>query len=506
MAAANNAAAALPAKKRPPRKRSRGPAGGRGREPEVPFTTGPSDHPAGRNCLEFPPPGGTSRRPATGAGASDSLHAPGRKPSVTETPCADRLASRPLPREPCPRASRHPCPWHYLYVSGSHLFLTPTCFRVRLHRRGGGSTPNMSALTDRSPRTTEASGTYTYTSKPRALSCQRHRYRPSLLQPAEEPLTFGNIMYDRRVVRGNTYALPTGQVPGQPDPLELHRQQQARRRALARKRAQEQLRPRTPEPVEGRKHVDVQTELYLEEIADRIVEVDMECQTDAFLDRPPTPLFIPAKTGKDVATQILEGELFDFNLEVKPMLEVLVGKTIEQALLEVMEEEELANLRAYQFAYEEIRNVELAEVQRLEEQERRHREEKERRKKQQWEIVHKHNEASQKISARAFAQQYLSDLLPSVFDSLRNSGYFYDPIERDIEVGFLPWLMNEVEKSMEYSMMGRTVLDMLIREVVERRLNTYEHKGNMQPSLRRDDLFRDPERMPNPLMSDYFPG
>lgn len=58
------------------------------------------------------------------------------------------------------------------------------------------------------------------------------------------------------------------------------------------------------------------------------------------------------------------------------MLQVLVGKTIEQALLEVMEEEELANLRANQYAYEEIRNVELAEVQRLEEQERRHREEK----------------------------------------------------------------------------------------------------------------------------------
>lgn len=69
-------------------------------------------------------------------------------------------------------------------------------------------------------------------------------------------------------------------------------------------------------------------------------------------------------------------KLFDFDLEVKPMLEVLVGKTIEQSLLEVMEEEELANLRASQYAYEEIRNVELAEVQRLEEQERRHREEK----------------------------------------------------------------------------------------------------------------------------------
>lgn len=42
---------------------------------------------------------------------------------------------------------------------------------------------------------------------------------------------------------------------------------------------------------------------------DRVFEVDMECQTDAFLDRPATPLFIPAKTGRDVATQILEGEV-----------------------------------------------------------------------------------------------------------------------------------------------------------------------------------------------------
>uniref|UniRef100_A0A8C9ABQ0 Radial spoke head 3 n=1 Tax=Prolemur simus TaxID=1328070 RepID=A0A8C9ABQ0_PROSS len=340
-----------------------------------------------------------------------------------------------------------------------------------------------SVLTD---RTSRAVNTYTYTSRPRALPCQRRRYRDNFLQE-EEPMRYGNIMYDRRVIRGNTYALQTGQLPGQPDPLELQRQQQAKRRALARKRAQEQLRPRTPEPLEGRKHVDVQTELYLEEIADRMVEVDVECQTDAFLDRPSTPLFIPAKTGKDVDTEILEGELFDFDLEVKPMLEVLVGKTIEQSLLEVMEEEELANLQAMQYAYEEIRNIELAEVQRLEEQERRHREEKERRKQQQWEMVNKHKETSQKIAARVFAQRYLADLLPSVFSSLRDSGYFYDPIERDIEMGFLPWLMDEVEKTMEYSMVGRTVLDMLIREVVEKRLSMYENKENKHQSLRPKD-------------------
>lgn len=69
-------------------------------------------------------------------------------------------------------------------------------------------------------------------------------------------------------------------------------------------------------------------------------------------------------------------QLFDFDVEVQPVLQVLVGKTIEQALLEVLEEEELADLRAQQQMFKEIRDAELVEVQRLEERERRLRVEK----------------------------------------------------------------------------------------------------------------------------------
>ena len=95
----------------------------------------------------------------------------------------------------------------------------------------------------------------------------------------------------------------------QPDPLELQRQQESHRRAIARRRARDTLRPRSPPPVDGRRHTEVQTELYLEEITDRVEETEAGTQTDAFLDRPPTPLFVPAKTGRDVATQIMEGDV-----------------------------------------------------------------------------------------------------------------------------------------------------------------------------------------------------
>ncbi|KAK7107924.1 radial spoke head protein 3 homolog B-like [Littorina saxatilis] len=328
-------------------------------------------------------------------------------------------------------------------------------------------------------------GTYTFASQPRAVK-QRKKYRDPLQQTevGEEDATgmYGNIMYDRRIVRGNTYAQHTLPAHAQPDPIEIQRQQENRRRAIARKRAKDQLRPRSPDPVEGRKHIDVQTELYLEELSDRVEEADVECQTDAFLDRPPSPLFIQAKTGVDIATQIIEGDLFDFDVEVKPILEVIVGKTVEQSLLEVMEEEELANLRQQQRAFEELRNAELVEQQRLEEQERRHREEKERRMKQQREVLRKEKETAEKIAARAFAQSYLADLVPSVFGTLSDNGYFYDPVERDVEQGFLPWLMEQVEDQLERNQHGRMVLDGMLREVVAKRIELYRKLEEMAPS------------------------
>jgi hypothetical protein len=124
--------------------------------------------------------------------------------------------------------------------------------------------------------------------------------------------------------------------------------------------------------------------------------------------------------------------LFDFDLEVKPIVETLVGKTVEQALIEVAEEEELAEIREQQREYEELRNAELIELQRLEEQERRLRAEKDRRMKQAQESLQLEQDVAQKIAARAFAKAYLQDLVPSVFNNLRENGYFYDPVEHGI--------------------------------------------------------------------------
>lgn len=63
-------------------------------------------------------------------------------------------------------------------------------------------------------------------------------------------------------------------------------------------------------------------------------------------------------------TQIFDEdpELFDFVTEVEPMLSVLCKKTLEQAKMEVLEEEEHKIMKSQTKEYEEIRNAELIEA------------------------------------------------------------------------------------------------------------------------------------------------
>jgi radial spoke head protein 3 len=164
---------------------------------------------------------------------------------------------------------------------------------------------------------------------------QRPLYRDQSGAKQAKPLM--NMMSDRRIVRGNTYAAPVV-PPSMAQEIERKakedEERQRRRRALQQSGGAENRRggmtmggrPYTPEPVPGRSHAELQTETFLEVISDRPPEFEMGVQTEALQDRPPTPLFVPRPSGVDKDTQILEGELFDFDLEVSPVLEVLVGE------------------------------------------------------------------------------------------------------------------------------------------------------------------------------------
>ncbi|MEW5310119.1 MAG: hypothetical protein WDW38_001947 [Sanguina aurantia] len=273
---------------------------------------------------------------------------------------------------------------------------------------------------------------YTHAVEPKAVQQRKAKYRED--EAVDPDPNAANIMFDRRVVRGNTYAariLPAEAMSGDKKPS-----------GSLKKRGHRTAPPRSTDAVDGRRHIDVQTDAYLEELTDTTPEVDNTTQTDAFLDRPATPLFVPQKTGVDATTQIENGDLFDFDFEVEPLLEVLVGKVLEQGLMEVLQEEELAAMHAHQEHFEAIRNAELVATQRMEAAEMRKLAEKERRLAQEAERRERERVVRQKVAASTFARGYLSGIVSSVFDQLQASSYFFDPVQREVDTVFLPWLQD----------------------------------------------------------------
>lgn len=63
------------------------------------------------------------------------------------------------------------------------------------------------------------------------------------------------------------------------------------------------------------------------------------------MNAPPTPHMMPKITGVSKKTLTEDNELFLFEDEVEPILSVLCGKTLEIARMEVLQEEELSEMK-----------------------------------------------------------------------------------------------------------------------------------------------------------------
>lgn len=118
-------------------------------------------------------------------------------------------------------------------------------------------------------------------------------------------------------------------------------------------------------------------------------------------------------------------------------------------VLQVLEEEELAAMRAHQEHFEHIRNAELVATQKLEQAERRKVEEKERRLQEAKERVEREKVVREKIAASMFARGFLTGMVDSVMDSLWQKGHFRDPVEVAVKQTFLPWLQAAAHSALE---------------------------------------------------------
>jgi len=114
------------------------------------------------------------------------------------------------------------------------------------------------------------------------------------------------------------------------------------------------------------------------------------------------------------------------------------GRTLEAALGEVVQEDELAAIRARQQEYSALRSAELAEVQRLEAEVSRKAGERARRLAQERSRAAREAEVQRKVAAAAFARSFVGAMRGNALGHLRDCGYFYSPLRREVETGVLP--------------------------------------------------------------------
>lgn len=319
-----------------------------------------------------------------------------------------------------------------------------------------------------------ATDSYSFASDPRAVAPSRKApYRSGPAPDATAPPA--NIMYDSRVRRGNTYQPNAGAtmgttsgtvgfgasattVPGGPGGESMRRTK---------------IRPPKPSIYDvkppTREHVEVDVTPFLVEQVPETTTSEITTQTDLFKRRPDTPEYVPKKTGIDVSTQISASDnLFNFDREVEPILEVIVGKTLEQALLEVSEEGELASIELRKQDLQEGKRREAAALRKMEELEQQKFVAKEKARQIEIQRVRHENVLREKVAALAAGRNLAAVVARAAMDALEREGKFADPVRDAIEAKFLPWLYDEVGKETTRVAQAEAAADSVVEAAVAR--------------------------------------
>jgi hypothetical protein len=242
------------------------------------------------------------------------------------------------------------------------------------------------------------------------------------------PRTYINILHDPRVVRGNTYAAFVIPSSIQAEFLRLKDEEERKKRLI---QIPAKL-PRVALIAEKKKKDEYfdedvdETERPKSPTFDELEEPEGSSEKFYFYeDRPPTPKFIPLPPGVEVSTQIEDHELFDYEVEVEPILQVLVGRSLVQARYELIEEEERTEFTLHKKRYEQKREFELINLQRAEAAYIRRQEEKARRIKQQDDRKQYDIILQKKLCAKMFSKRVMTGVKERSIRHLNEMGYLW---------------------------------------------------------------------------------
>lgn len=277
---------------------------------------------------------------------------------------------------------------------------------------------------------------------------------------------YQNLMFERRVVRGNTYSAyvmskedeflyklnnqPAVKAAMAAPKGNLDPKLQASLSAGGAAEAPDQGSVWGENPPLGKKYAECYTSKKDLEETDLPPCHDATTQTDFIIEKEIPDLSMPIYRGIHKETQIYPNEPpFDFEYEAEPLVQVLMTRILEDSRIEVLEEEEL---RAMKQRQEHI-IAHKAEVKRklneLEERERQMVRANNEKKAAEHEKKKKVINTHQHLVSRVFAKNFLRDVQNASLEILGNMGLFEDEVTKEAKDDFMPWLYNETLKNLQ---------------------------------------------------------
>ncbi|CAJ1460153.1 unnamed protein product [Effrenium voratum] len=308
---------------------------------------------------------------------------------------------------------------------------------------------------------------YSFSSAPKAVTARKYREPGEVSAGLYRSVKETCITWDKRVHRGNTYSMYTQNAIKEA----IESAQQTIKPPRKRPKPKEKSIFDMPLPEHERVAVDLTKHLVAQEAPLKVEEVEL--QTDEFLDEPPPAPYQPQRTGIDASTQVEDGELFDFDREVEPILDVLVMKTLEQSIMEVEEEHELSTMHNFKDEwYERQRKMMAAWHEQVEEEWVRWRE-KEAALAQQRAQKQREAEVLLKIQAVHAAKAHLASIVPNAAEDLRELA-FPDDRGLSIQRHFLPSLFQKVQQEVASLSRARQQIDIIAAEGLSRQQQAWQ--------------------------------
>jgi hypothetical protein len=220
------------------------------------------------------------------------------------------------------------------------------------------------------------------------------------------------------------------------------------------------------------------TYFLVEQNVEEKIKKGQDIQTDELLPRPPSPPYQPLKTGIDNSTQIWDTDLFNYDRDVEPILEVLCTKVMEQAKLEVEEETEMANIKRTQDDFKTRERMESNEWEREVKEELKKVADKNDKLKKARELKKKRETINAKIMSLWGAKHYLSKLYTNSANVIHQAG-LWNNNQREFEQDRIFTDLIDIAKTKQ-DIQGdyHAILGSLINESVGTHVAPYSESAN----------------------------